>query len=69
MSKKSSELGFTSSGELKSEMSENDKSELQNIADNVDMPIDLKTINSIKKAIPTAQNLLEKRFTYKSNIS
>lgn len=51
------------------EMTNEDKVFLQGIADNVNMPIDKKTINAIKNAIPTAQNLLEKRLTFKDNIS
>jgi hypothetical protein len=50
-------------------MTSEDNVFLQNIADNVDMPINKKTINAIKKALPTAQNLLEKRLTFKDSIS
>lgn len=69
MSKSPIDVWISVSGEWTHEMSEWDKLELQSIADNVNMPIDRKTIKAIEKAIPTAQTLLTKRISYKDNIS
>ena len=65
-----SEVGLTiSEPSQQTEMSNEDKEFLQAIADDPNIPIDKKTIDTIRKAIPTAQNILEKRLTFKDAIS